>query len=671
MKQFVLKPLKTTPQTLGVDFDEGLNAPQREAVCHKEGPLLVIAGAGTGKTKTVVYRVARLIDSGVVPESILLLTFTRKASQEMLTRASHLLDDRCHMVSGGTFHAFANKILRRFSSHIGFPEQFTILDQSDSGNLIQQIRQEKGFHKIEKRFPKKNTILSLISKSVNTEKKIETILEAEYPQYLDYALEIKQVQVAYQTYKQEYHVMDYDDLLTHLYQLLTKHQDVLTQLSDYFRYIMVDEYQDTNRIQGDIVSALAGVRQNVMAVGDDCQSIYAFRGAHFKNIMSFPKRFPNARVVTLEENYRSVQPILNLTNGVISKAREKYTKTLFTHQKGGEKPGYIETVSENEQSRFVCQKILELREEGVPLEDIAVLFRSGFHSNDLEVELKIHNLPFVKYGGFKFMETAHIKDVLAFLRVMANPADKISWQRILGLLEGIGPKGTKTITTLITTHLHQPDTILKSLGNKKYAGALNALLNLIFQLPEDKKPADLLEKAIHFYDPYFKQQYDNYTKRQPDLASLELIAERYDNMETFLTEMSLEPPDLSQSGSEPEDTEEEKLVLSTIHSAKGLEWHTVFILSAVDGYLPSFRSMGDLAQLEEERRLLYVALTRAKQGLYIMKPQLEMGYGYQGYSDFQFSKVTRFLEEGDLLTQFTEPWSIRDEAGPDSRKYML
>ncbi len=377
-----------------------------------QGPLLVIAGAGSGKTRTLTYRVARLVEQGVPPGSILLLTFTRKASQEMLRRASTLLDQRCEKVAGGTFHSFANLTLRKYAQELGFESEFSILDRGDAEDLINLLRTRFRLNVAARRFPRKRTIANVYSKAVNKSVAIEDVIFEDYPQFAGDVPDLMRHYEAYRVYKRKHFFMDYDDLLVSLKELLEHHQDVRERLSETYRYIMVDEYQDTNKIQADIVRFLASTHNNVMVVGDDSQSIYAFRGANFGNIIDFPKVFPDTRIIKLEENYRSTQPILNLTNVIIDRAKEKYTKVLFTRKKDGVLPAAVIAGDENMQSKFVTQRILELREEGVALDDIAVLFRSGYHSFDLEIELNTRNIPFVKVGGFKFVETAHVKDGL-------------------------------------------------------------------------------------------------------------------------------------------------------------------------------------------------------------------------------------------------------------------
>ena len=641
-------------------IESELNPAQKQATLFNEGPLLLIAGAGSGKTKTLVYRVARLINDGVPAEQILLLTFTRKAAEEMLKRAANILDERCRNVSGGTFHAFANVSLRKFASHIGYDPQFTILDRADAEDLIQTIRKAKGLSATEKRFPKKGTIANIIGKAINTSTAIEKIISQDYPQFIPYANDIEQVAIEYELQKRQMQVMDYDDLLLKLLELFTLNPDIQEKFKNHYQYILVDEYQDTNTVQAQIIKALVNQQQNIMVVGDDSQSIYSFRGAHFENIMKFPELFPAATIIKLEQNYRSTQPILDLTNAVIQQAQSKYTKHLFTDNDAQNKPILVETDSENAQSEFICKKILELRETGIELNEIAILIRSGWHSNDLELELKSHDIPFIKMGGFKFVETSHIKDITAYFRIIANPTDTISWNRILLMLEGCGPGAAKKITDQIKQNPQELSFALSKHANKKYYKDLEALIRLVSTKDiKTKKPTDIYQKISILYKPLFRLKYDDFNKRQTDIDSFEPILERYHSLEILLTEMSLDPPTDTQAESVATSKDNERISLSTIHSAKGLEWHTVFILSAIDGYLPSFQSMGDINQLEEERRLMYVALTRAKENLFICKPNLDLSRSsYHQFSGMQFSKVSRFLEEFNIIQNFTEKQSI-------------
>ncbi len=438
-KKYVLKRVNKKPESAPVvdeskfqiNYQNQLNPSQFEAVSAIQGAYLVIAGAGTGKTRTLVYRVARLVEMGYDPKSILLLTFTRKASKEMMNRAAILLDNRCSKINGGTFHSFANLTLRKYAKFVNLDSGFTILDQSDSEDVINLIRGQLDLAKLKKRFPKKKTIFKVISLSVNTSRTVEEILETEYPHFAPYEHQFVEIRKIYEAYKKRNNLLDYDDLLVYLRRFLDEMSPGAKSLLTDIQFVMVDEYQDTNKLQADIIKGLTKLRNNIMVVGDDSQSIYAFRGANFKNIMDFPNLFDNAKLIKLEQNYRSTQQILDFANHIIEAAIEKYPKVLFTNKYGEELPAIICASNENMQSRFITERVLELREEGIPLEEIAVLFRSSYFSFDLEIELNKANIPFQKFGGMKLMETAHVKDVIAFLRIAANPKDFISWYRVL------------------------------------------------------------------------------------------------------------------------------------------------------------------------------------------------------------------------------------------------
>jgi DNA helicase-2/ATP-dependent DNA helicase PcrA len=608
-----------------IDYRAELNPAQYEAVVSTEGPVLVVAGAGTGKTRTLVYRVARLVESGVDPAQILLLTFTRKAAGEMLRRASLLLDGRCDRVAGGTFHSFANTTLRRYGRAIGLESHFTILDRSDSEDVINLLRADMGLDKQDKRFPRKQAIAEMYSMAVNKSVPLPQLIEDEYTHLLDHLPQLVELHRHYIAYKAERQLLDYDDLLVKLRDLLLTHAETRDTLSRTYRYIMVDEYQDTNALQAEIVRQLGAAHANVMAVGDDAQSIYSFRGANFRNIMDFPALFPDTRVIALEENYRSTQPVLDLTNAIIAPAPERYTKNLFTSKTGGASPVLVAAETEHFQSRFVCQRILELREEGVPLTDIAVLFRSSFHSFDLELELTGHDIPFVKRGGFKFVETAHIKDALAHLRIVVNARDAISWHRLLLLLEGVGPKASGEIIRWVLSE-GEPAERLESFPRRAFSTELRRLAGLLRRLLQpNAMPEEQVDAVLRYYEPILKRVHrEDYPKRRKDLEQFAAIAARYRELGALLTDMALEPPSdsvgdiLAADVDDPSRTEG-LLTLSTIHSAKGLEWHTVFIIWAADGRFPSAYSTLD-DDLEEERRLMYVAATRAKQELYITYP---------------------------------------------------
>jgi DNA helicase-2/ATP-dependent DNA helicase PcrA len=651
-KVYVLKRAEAPVKPLSRDYAQELNPQQLAAVEVVDGPALVIAGAGSGKTRVLVYRVARLIDMGVDPASILLLTFTRKAAQEMLGRVGLLIGPQSDRVMGGTFHSVANVLLRRYGRAIGLEPGFTILDRGDSEDLVNLVRAQTGLTETGKRFPRKKTIADLFSKCANTMQPLEDVLLTEYSHFGEYLSELTKLQEAYESTKRQRQLVDYDDLLTRLRELLTVDEQARQTISAIYRYMLVDEYQDTNRLQADVVRKLAATHENVMVVGDDSQSIYSFRGASFRNIMEFPALFPGTRMFKLEENYRSTQSILALANDILKGATEKYSKTLFTQKGQGERPALVEVIGENSQSRFVAQKILELREEGVPLDEMAVLFRSSFHAFDLEIELTKRDVPFVKRGGFKFLETAHVKDLLAHLRIVYNPLDTVSWNRSLLLVDGVGQKRSRDLLTQLVGS-EAPYEVLRqgggrsALGLRNLAAALESVGNV-----EDGSPADQVNRLLEYYYPILKEQYDDYPKRIRDLEHLMVMAERYGALEEFLADVTLEPPNESVTGIEAQDRDDERLVLSTIHSAKGLEWRCVFVIWLVDGRFPSSYSFLTEEELEEERRLLYVAVTRAKQFLYLTFPVQV----YDKITGSVLSKPSRFLD--DVPASLVEPWNV-------------
>jgi len=638
-----------------IDYKNELNPAQFEAVSSVNGAYLVIAGAGTGKTRTLVYRVARLVEMGVDPQSILLLTFTRKAAREMMNRAAILLDNRCSKINGGTFHSFANLTLRKFHKLIGIDSGFTILDQGDSEDVINLIRAQLDLVKLKKRFPNKQTINKILSLSVNSGKPVEEIVSEEYPHFAEHIDKIKEIGRIYTTYKKESQLLDYDDLLVYLRDFL---QDPIKSqtLTRSIQFVMVDEYQDTNKLQADIVTGLAKHNNNIMVVGDDSQSIYSFRGANFKNIMNFPKLFSNVKVIMLEENYRSTQEVLDLGNHIIETAIEKYPKELFTRKTGGELPAIISATTENMQSRFIVDRVLELREENVSLNDIAVLFRSSFSSFDLEIELNKANIPYQKFGGMKFIETAHVKDVLAFLRIAENPKDIVSWYRVLLLHEGVGPKRAQDLLAKITANelnikSHPEKTLEKSVKENIF----NLFLCLHRIHTSRQLPTEISEIVMDYYEPLFRAKYDDFNKRKKDLEIFINITENYKNLTTLLADMALEPPTESVADIGEEDKDDEYLTLSTIHSAKGLEWHSVFIIHAVEGFFPSSMSYAKIETLEEERRLMYVAATRAKQNLYITYPMNI----FDRHNGMTLSKPSRFIAE--ISEEIAEEWLLEED----------
>lgn len=652
-KKYVLKKRETVKTDYKVNYENDLNPAQLSAVMHKKGPVLVIAGAGSGKTKTLTYRVARLIEDGIKPENILLLTFTKKAAAEMLSRATLVLDDRCEKVAGGTFHSFANIILRKYSKFLKLKSNFTILDKSDCEDIINHITGQM-FPKKEKRFPKKSTILEIYSKSVNKETPTKQIIEEEFPQFAHCEDKIIEVHKAYVGYKRENSVLDYDDLLLYVKLLLENNEGLRKKLSNQYQYIMVDEYQDTNTLQADVIKLLASEHSNIMAVGDDAQSIYSFRGANYRNILDFPKLFEGTEIIKLEQNYRSTQNILKLTNTIISKAKEKYAKTLFSNIESPIVPALICAKDTQMEADFICQRILELLDEDVNLSDICVLARNARMSYALEIELSKRAIPYQKFGGPKFMETAHIKDIVSHLRVIINPDDIISLNRILLLLKGVGVTTVNNIIPIIKGNLNPNIKLLPSNKTTSLVPLLKTLENLRSQISM-RKPSDIVEDVIEYYRPILKDKYDDYNKREKDLDHFQYLSEQYSNLEDFISDMALEPPDASVEGMYKRNSDDEALTISTIHSAKGLEWDSVFIIGAVDGRFPSAYSFNSAEEMDEELRLMYVATTRAKNNLYITYP-VDM-YDYS--MNMVLSKPSRFLN--GIPDDILEVWDITEE----------
>ncbi|MFH1110537.1 MAG: ATP-dependent helicase [Planctomycetota bacterium] len=658
---------------------EGLNAAQRQAVTHGDGPLLIVAGAGTGKTKTLACRVAHLIDRGVAPDRILLLTFTRRAADEMLTRAGRLVgQDSGGKVWGGTFHAVANRLLRIHGPAVNLPPDFTVMDESDAADLMNLIRSELGLAKTDRRFPRKTTLVKIYSHTVNAQRPLRDVLDTHFPWCKEDIEGITQIFERYVRRKQEQHVLDYDDLLL-FWSALCATPRVGEKVADQFEHILVDEYQDTNAIQAEILRGMRKRHKNLTVVGDDAQSIYSFRAATIRNILDFPEQFAGTTVVTLEQNYRSTQPILAASNAVMAPARERYTKELWSTRESEVKPMLVTCMDESQQTDIVCQNILAHLEQGTPLMQQAVLFRAGHHSAVLEVELARRNIPFHKYGGLKFIEAAHIKDMLAFLRILENPFDEISWFRVLQLFEGVGPRTAQRImdalhvrrptqapspsqgegrgegtpvALLLTAPPTTPPAARKPLQELRDAFAYCRGLALSHEgmsdtpvaPPKGEPPLTLqVERIRKFYDPIFERVYENAAVRARDLDQLAQIATRYRSRSRFITDLTLDPPRATSDLAQPPFLEEDWLTLSTIHSAKGCEWTVVHIIHAADGMIPSDMAVGNEAGVDEERRLFYVAMTRAKDVLYVYFPlryyhrRLGLGDGHN------YAQLTRFL----------------------------
>ncbi len=644
--RLVLKPAAISVRAPRIDYQSELNESQYKAVTTIDGPLLIVAGAGTGKTRTQVYRVARLVETGVRPESVLLLTFTRRAATSMLARAAQLADARCQRVSGGTFHSMAYSVLRKYSELAGVERSFTVLDSSDTEDLIDLLRRQMDFKGKERRFPRKRTICAIFSMSANKLMPLADVLKRYYPQFAREERDLEQLFYAFDSYKRERQMLTYDDLLVRLREALGANAEMCERLSEQYRYIMVDEYQDTNRLQAQIVRLMTATHDNVAVVGDECQAIYSFRGASFKNMMEFPELFPEAKLIKLEENYRSTQPILDLANTIISEASESYAKRLFSRMTEGAPPLLVTARDENEQSRFVAERIEELRDEGVPLHEIAVLFRASSHSFDLEIELGKHGIPFRKFGGIKFAESAHVKDALSFLRVALNPADTLSWFRALKLIDHIGDATVQQILDYLSVERREfrtaraKETLFNRLkqfpARASYKDQLVRLAHVLRTIVEERQPHAQLSTVLRFYRPILKSRYDDYPRRQRDLEHLQAIAKRYKTAAELLADVALDPSDSARRDGRGGGY----VTLSTVHSAKGLEWSALFVIWMNDGWFPSLRSGEEFEDLEEERRLLYVAATRAKQHLYFIHP---LGAYRAGMADGP-PTVSRFLE---------------------------
>ena len=630
------------------DFASELNQEQAAAVTHGDGPLLIIAGAGTGKTRALVYRVAYLIDRGVSPERILLLTFTRRAAHEMLSRAERLVGSASTRVQGGTFHATGHRLLRQFGPEAGLARDFSIMDQGDAEDLMQLARGNLGYGRQEKRFPKKESLHYIYSRHLNTERPVEEILEQEYPQFIEYTRDIVRIFAEYTSRKSERNLVDYDDLLLFWALMIEQSPSLADRITGLHDHVLVDEYQDTNLLQARILRGLCRSHRNITVVGDDAQSIYSFRGANFRNILDFPRQFQSATIVALEQNYRSTQAILDVTNALISRALERFTKNLWTARVGGDAPWLVTARDEQQQTRFVVDRILELHEEGTPLREIAVLVRAGYMSADLEIELTNRKIPFEKWGGLKFLEAAHVKDVIAFLRVIENPRDEVSWYRILMLMPGIGDITARAMMESIAERAWDPDAFSAFVPPARARDAHRDLANLLRRLAsvrsEEASVGEDIDEIRSLYDSILSERYDRSEPRLADLDQLRVIAAGYPNRSAFLSAIALEPPQSTQDLATGGESEDDALVISTVHSAKGKEWDAVFLIWAVDGWFPSSRSLDDEDQLEEERRLMYVAMTRARNHLAVTYP-LNV-YATRRGSDYSIDQLSRFIDRG-------------------------
>lgn len=626
-----------------INYAGELNLQQLAAVCTVKDPLLVIAGAGSGKTRVITYKVSYLIEQGYEPSQLLLLTFTRKAANEMLNRVQQLLGSKSTTgVLGGTFHAFANFILRKYHLLIGLPANFTIVDSEDVTDIISLLKTELNLvpKKGSKHFPKSSTIQIIFSKSINLELTLEDTILKHFPENERYIKDFEKIGKLLAAYKLRANLMDYDDLIDTLRNKLKENEVFRKTVQKQIAYTLVDEYQDTNNIQREIVELITADNGKVTVVGDDAQSIYSFRGANFENILRFPQSFPNCKVVKIEENHRSSQLILDFTNDIIRHARVGFKKKLFSKKQNGNKPLIKRLVGTKEEAEFIVDSIMMMKENNLEYSDFAVLTRASWQSNFVQAELMKRNIPFVVVGGIKFSERRHVKDIVSFIKILMNPMDAVAWHRILKLLEGIGDIRAKEIISLIHQQAGKID--IEKFGNKKHVDSLRQLINLLNELQAlEPTPSIVIPHIYAFYKPLLQQLEDDFEARKVDLEIFAEIASGYEDLEKFLSDFTLEPPaNRYQDKSIPFNEGDEKpVIISTIHSAKGLEWYAVFVPFALDGIIPSVRSMGTLQEQEEERRLFYVACSRAKEHLFVTMPSYVTSW------DAVFTKPSRFLNK--------------------------
>jgi len=665
------------------DYLSGLNEAQREAATYGAGagevagPLLVIAGAGSGKTNTLAHRVAHLLSMGADPDRILLLTFSRRAADEMTRRvqriASQVSPRHARLVSAGfpwsgTFHSVGARLLREYAGRIGLDPAFTIHDREDSADLMNLVRHELTLSTQGKRFPLKGTCLAIYSAAVNTQGALADVLQTTFPWCVEWESELKRLFLAYVEAKQAQQVLDYDDLLLYWAQMVS--EPVLAEeIGGRFGHVLVDEYQDTNRLQSALLLAMKPGGQGLTVVGDDAQSIYSFRGATVRNILDFPAHFePPARLVTLERNYRSTQPILAAANAIIAQAKERYSKDLWSERSAVEKPQLVSVRDDVDQANYVVEQILARREGGIKLKAQAVLFRASHHSVRLEIELTRRNIPFVKFGGLKFLEAAHIKDVLAIMRWSQNARDRVSGFRAIQLLPGIGPKTAGRILENLQTALPGCALLPDQPVAESQRPAWLEFAAVVEGIGQGGAWPAPIEQATGWYEAQMDRLFEDAEVRRADIQQLARIAATYPNLERFLTELTLDPPDATSDQSGAPLLDEDYLILSTIHSAKGREWSAVSVLNVVDGCLPSDMATGSEQEIEEERRLLYVAMTRAKDHLDLMVPQRFYTSGQSGTGDRHvYASRTRFIPNR-LLTQFeSRTWPMVTPGMPGVR----
>ncbi len=662
-REYTLQRAPSTA-TISIDYAAELNEQQYAAVTAAPGPLLVIAGAGSGKTRTLTYRVAYLLENGVDPRNILLLTFTNKAARQMLDRVANLLPVDASGLWGGTFHSIGNRMLRRHGSALGFSSGFTIMDREDQKDLLNSVVASAGIDPKEIRFPKGDVLADIFSFVVNTERSMEELLAEKFPYFLPLLEQIKDVHARYERRKKSTNSMDFDDLLEKTLRMLKEHEEIAAFYRRQFQFILVDEYQDTNKIQADLIDLLAAEHQNVMVVGDDAQSIYSWRGANFQNILAFPRRYPNAQVFKIELNYRSVPEILQVANAAIAPNVQQFRKNLSAVRlTNSARPAVVALNDGGEQAQFVAQRILELRDEGIELNEIAVLYRAHYHAVELQLELSRRGVPYQITSGIRFFEQAHIKDVAAFIRFVANPRDEVAFKRMVRLLPGIGGKSAESLWKGWEESLDQ-NAVVVSWGDRLRPLSVGArsrksweqLADTLDEIAPDGQPNPPTEMIMSIveaiYDDYAKATFANYELRKEDLAQLAAFARQFKDIQEFLSQLALisnvdAEPAVNQAG------EKEAVNLSSVHQAKGLEFHSVFVIWLTDGMFPSSRSLETRDAIEEERRLFYVAITRAKDELYLTYPHMRLNAGYGD----MFQRPSRFLKEIPL--QLVEDWNVR------------
>ncbi len=647
-----------------INYAHELNAEQLEVVLHGDGPCLVLAGAGSGKTRTLVYRVVYLLEQGVQPEQLMLVTFTNKASFEMLHRVEHFVGEKPHGLWGGTFHSLGNRVLRKYSARLGYTSNFNILDEDDAKSLLRSTMNDLDIPmKKDKYWPKVEVIKNIISFAENSCRSVPEVCEEKYSYLKDEVVTIiGNIKSLYQKKKQTSDVMDFDDLLSNWLLLLQSCDDARQSLASQFRYILVDEYQDTNRIQGAILDLLATQHKNMLVVGDDSQSIYSFRAANIDNILEFPKRFPQARTFRLETNYRSTPEILNLANASIERNLHQFEKRLKSVKSTSEKPVVVVTRDAYQQAHFVCQRILEVRDEtAVSLREFAVLFRSAFQMIELELELNKRNIPYMVRGGLRFFEQAHIKDILASLRVMENFRDELAWTRLLGLHEGVGLITAQKLIQNMGEYKTLEEWLLNfdnhSLSPRleKVVGEIQVLFRKIVELPSKNFIASAIQYILkHGYEEYAKRTYDNSRERLEDLEQLAHFSSNYTTLSQFLADVALTEGFRGERNFSTPQQEDERLLLTTIHQAKGLEWKHVFVIGLADGHFPHHKVYDKPQEMEEERRLFYVACTRAKDTLFLTYPVFVSSFQTGEY----ICRPSTFISE--LPDTCYEQWEIED-----------